>query len=214
MKKRSIRKMISAALAASLAAAMLLTGCGSTDTGADQSATNTSTENTGSNSGSSNETDSNEAGSDAGSESNSEQAGESTAAKGYIFNYKGTDVVIDADMAPVYQALGEPTSYFEAASCAFQGLDKQYNYGSFEIDTYPMGDKDLISSVYFYDDTVTTAEGITVFSSEADMKAAYGDDYTEENGEIIYKKDGMKLCFIVENGEVTSVCYRSTALDE
>ena len=75
-----------------------------------------------------------------------------TEPKGYVFDYNGVKVGMDMEAAPIIAALGEPSSYFEAPSCAFEGLDKNYNYGSFEIDTYEQDGKDYISTVFFCDE--------------------------------------------------------------
>ena len=53
--------------------------------------------------------------------------------------------------------------------------------------------------VILKDDMVQTPEGVCLFGTKADMVAAYGENYTEQNGLIVYEKDGMKLCFILEN---------------
>lgn len=137
-----------------------------------------------------------------------------TDAKGYVFQHGGTVVSVDADMAPVLEKLGEPAKYFEAASCAFQGLDKTYTYNSFEIQTYPQGDKDYISVIILKDDAVSTAEGCYIGCSREDVTKAYGTDYTEQGSMLVYKKDGMKLCFLLENDAVTSIQYFSTVLEE
>lgn len=136
-----------------------------------------------------------------------------TTVKGYVFETDGITIAIDMDMAEVVEALGEPASYFEAASCAFEGLDKTYTYGSYQITTYPQDEKDYISSILFKDDMVTTKEGVSLFMSEQDMIDAYGEDSTEINGATVYEKDGMRLAFIVENGEIVSIEYQSTVLD-
>ncbi len=65
----------------------------------------------------------------------------------YVFLSGDFAVSIDQDMSEVLSALGEPQSYFEAASCAFEGLDKTYTYDAVEIITYPDGDLDRISYV-------------------------------------------------------------------
>ena len=114
-------------------------------------------------------------------------------------------------MAPVLQALGEPASYFEAASCAFEGLDTIYTYNGFEIDTYPAQDKDLVSAVILKDDSVTTAEGICIGDSLEKLLEAYG-EAAQENGMLVYTKDGMKLCFILQDDSIISIEYRSMAL--
>lgn len=136
------------------------------------------------------------------------------SAKGFVFVYQDVTVSIDALAAPVVDALGEPASYFEAASCAFEGLDKMYTYNSVEIDTYPdENGVDRISNIILKDDMVETPEGVCLFETKADMIAAYGENYKDENGLLVYEKDGMKLCFILDGDEIISIEYMSTVLD-
>jgi len=135
-------------------------------------------------------------------------------AKGYAFLFQDTAVEVDADAATVIQNLGEPLSYFEAPSCAFQGLDKIYTYNGFEIDTYPMDEKDYISAIILRDDSVMTAEGVGIGDSVEKLEQAYGSDGTKEESMIVYDKDGMKLCFILQKDEIISVEYRSAVLDQ
>lgn len=134
--------------------------------------------------------------------------------RGYVFTYRDVEVEIDAEATPILEKLGEANSYFEAASCAFNGLDKMYTYSSFELDTYPMGDKDYVSLILFKDDSISTAEGVSIGDPEEKIVQVYGDDALEEDGMIVYQKDGMKLCFIVNEGSVSSIEYRTTVLDE
>lgn len=140
--------------------------------------------------------------------------GEQATSKGYVFRHNGVTVSVDADMANVLEGLGEPNDYFEAASCAFEGLDKTYTYGSFVIETYPQGEKDYVSTIILKDDAVSTAENIYIGSSLTDVTNSYGADYTEQGSMLVYHKDGMKLCFLMENDTVTSIQYFSTVLDE
>lgn len=138
---------------------------------------------------------------------------EANTEKGYVFEAGAVTIGVDMDMAPIAEALGEPTSYFEAASCAFEGLDKTYTYGSYQITTYPQDDKDYISSILLKDDLVSTKEGVSLFMTEQDMIAAYGENSTQINGATVYEKDGMRLAFILEDGEITSIEYQSAVLD-
>ncbi|MCM1261271.1 MAG: hypothetical protein NC313_01015 [Butyrivibrio sp.] len=135
------------------------------------------------------------------------------AEKGYVFSYNGVSVIIDAEAASIIDALGEPVSYFEAASCAFEGLDKMYTYNGFELDTYPTNDADYVSSLIIKDDSVSTAEGVCIGDSREKMQQAYGDG-EESGGMTVYAKDGMKLCFILQEDEIVSIEYRSTVLEE
>ena len=191
------KKILAVLIAASL---LTLAGCGDSEKVIDGDVTNVTT-------GSRSEES-------AGEMENSqapEQQAETAASKGYVFAASGVTVEVDADMAPILQALGEPASYFEAASCAFEGLDKIYTYNGFEIDTYPAQDKDLVSAVVLKDDSVTTAEGICIGDSLEKLLEAYGEG-TQENGMVVYTKDGMKLCFILQDDSIISIEYRSTAL--
>ena len=136
-----------------------------------------------------------------------------TEPKGYVFEYNGVKIGMDMEAAPIVAALGEPASYFEAPSCAFEGLDKTYSYGSFELDTYEQNGKDYIAGIFFVDDLIETPEGVALFETKADMTKAYGDGFKEEYGMLVYEKDGMKLKFILEGDEITSIEYASKALD-
>ena len=137
----------------------------------------------------------------------------SSEPKGYVFEYNGVKIGMDMEAAPVVGALGEPASYFEAPSCAFEGLDKTYSYGSFELDTYEQNGKDYIAGIFFCDDLIETPEGVCLFETKADMIAAYGEGFVEEFGMLVYEKEGTKIKFILEGDEITSIEYSSTVLD-
>ena len=141
------------------------------------------------------------------------EANKVTEPKGYVFEYNGVKVGMDMEAAPIIAALGEADTYFEAPSCAFEGLDKTYGYGSFELDTYEQNGKDYVCGVFFVDDLIETPEGVCLFETKADMIKAYGESYKEEFGMLVYEKEGMKLKFILEGDEITSIEYASKALD-
>ena len=139
-----------------------------------------------------------------------------TAAKsdGYTFASGNAVVVIDAEAAPILSALGEADSYYEAASCAFEGLDKYYTYSSFEVDTYPdENGVDRISAVLLKDDLVSTAEGVSIGDSADAVAAAYGQG-DADSASAVYEKGGMKLMFLFDGeGAVESIQYLTKALD-
>lgn len=134
--------------------------------------------------------------------------------KGYTFLYEGTVIGMDVEASPILAALGAADSYFEAASCAFDGLDKIYTYSSFELDTYPLGEEDHVSAVLLKDDSIATPEGVRIGDSQEKLLEVYGENFVSENSMMVYYKDDMKLCFIVENEAITSIQYRTTVLDE
>ena len=128
---------------------------------------------------------------------------------GYVFNYKGTDIPVDADAAPIMEALGEPNSYFESPSCAADGIGKVYTFSDYEVETYPDGDVDRILLVRFLNDTVATAEGIDLSSSREDIVGAYGQATEETDRSLKYEKDGMSLVFIFDGDSIISIEYDS-----
>ena len=104
-------------------------------------------------------------------------------------------------------ALGEPVKYTESTSCAFEGLDKSYYYGSFYLETYPKGDEDFVYGWWFADDSVTTEEGIYIGATQAEVEKAYGTEgYNGTNAFVINKAAGA-LTIILEDGAVTSIQY-------
>ncbi len=131
---------------------------------------------------------------------------------GYLFAANGVSVAIDAEAGPITEQLGEPVSYFESESCAFEGLDKIYTYSGFELDTYPKGGKDYVSAVVLTDDTVSTPEGIAIGDSAEKVKEAYPGEYTEICSMLRYEKDGMTLSFVIQDEEVISIEYRTNIL--
>lgn len=137
-----------------------------------------------------------------------------TSLDDYVFEYKGVKIAPDMNTNEFLSALGDPLHYYEVKSCAFEGMDKIYTYTSFEISTYPNGANDLVSSIYFKDDTVTTQEGAYLGMSKSDVLALYGSNYTESAGAYVYSKGGMELHFIFDGETLASIEYVTTVLDE
>lgn len=129
------------------------------------------------------------------------------AVDGWSFDYNGTEIAISADAAPIVEALGEPKNYTEETSCAFEGLDKTYFYGNFYMTTYPQGDKDYVFSMWFVDDSLTTAEGIYIGADQADVEAAYGADTFNGSNAYIVEKGSTKLTVLIADGCVSSIQY-------
>lgn len=123
-----------------------------------------------------------------------------------VQNKNDFEITIDQDMSVVLEALGEPLSYFEAASCAFEGLDKTYTYAGFTVMTRPDGDKDYVNAIFLTDDSLTTAKGIYIGSTSEEVVDAYGD--TERTDMLISYTDGnTTLSFIIKDSRVISIEY-------
>lgn len=126
---------------------------------------------------------------------------------GYVFETEGVVIAMHAEVEPILQKLGEAMEYFEAESCAFQGMERVYTYSGFELHTYEIDGTDYVAAVVFLDDSVSTKEGVYLFSGLEDVLAAYGDGYTKTNDMYSYEQDGSRLSFLVENDEVTMIEY-------
>jgi len=133
--------------------------------------------------------------------------------KGFVFISGDVQIVIDAEAETIVEALGKPKSYFEAASCAFEGLDKIYTYPGFEVNTYPLKDVDYISSVILKDDTVATPEGLAIGDSKDKIEELYGNDCTVDNNLIVYERGEMKLRIILKDDTIASIEYVSNILE-
>lgn len=139
--------------------------------------------------------------------STNEGAGSQTTMDAYFFTSKGVRFTANMDCAEVVASLGEPNSYYEAPSCAFDGKEKTYNYGNYEIGTYEDGSLDRIAIILIRNDLVTTEEGIAVGDSADKVTSIYGNADEASDRVLTYKKGDMKLYFFVEDGKVTSIEY-------
>ena len=156
--------------------------------------------------------DNNEGGNDANqNNTNNESTNQNTNKENnsYVFKLKGVDVQINAEMAAIHDALGEEDDYFESNSCAFQGLDKVYTYGSVVIQTYPLDEVDYVYSIELKDDTVETPEGIYIGASKADVENAYGTPDDETDTAYIYKQGESQLNIMFDGDYVNSIVYVS-----
>ncbi len=124
-----------------------------------------------------------------------------------VFTYQNCPLPMNAEFAPLLDYIGEPASYFEAASCAFEGLDKTYTYSDMEIITYPDEDVDYIASVRLLTGNVATPEGIAIGSSKDDVVAAYGEEYESFGDQYSYVDGDTTLEILFENDTVASVEY-------
>ena len=125
----------------------------------------------------------------------------------FSFTYNGTKITLGAEAAPIIDALGEPRSYTEEPSCAFEGMDKTYYYGSFYLSTYPLNGKDFVYSFWFADDSVATEEGIRIGSTKAEVEAIYGADYFNGANAYTQAQSNSKLTILLKDGIVSSILY-------
>lgn len=137
----------------------------------------------------------------------SENTDHAVGSDAYSFVYNNTTVTPHAKMADLLNGLGDPASYEESPSCLYQGLDKDYTYPGFKLRTYPENEVDYVLNICFTDDSVATPEGIMLGSTRDEVIAAYGTDYTEENGSTVYIRGNTELRFRFSEGSVSAIEY-------
>ena len=136
------------------------------------------------------------------------------APTGYYFEAAGVAIEMGAPVAPVIEALYEPLNYFEAPSCAFDGVDRIYYYRGFELYTYPVDEVDFVSSVNLTDDSVTTPEGVYLGMTFDQMTGVYGENYSQSFGQYTYAQGDSCLSFLIEDGVIAVIAYNYANLPE
>ena len=130
-----------------------------------------------------------------------------TTVNDYVFEINGVSIAMHAEAAPILDKLDGPKDYFESEACAFPGLEKVYQFDGFDLYTYEKEGKDYIASVVFFDDTVSTKEGVYLFDKKDNVFNTYGDDYINNLDLYTYEKNGAQLIFLIEDDQVTSIEY-------
>ena len=138
----------------------------------------------------------------------------SVSDSGFVFEYNGAVVEMDAPAQGAIEKLGDGYQYFESASCAFEGIDKTYIYPHFELLTYPSKDGDKVQALYIKDDLVATKEGLKIGSSIEDMERLYGTSYTVTGSEYTFTKGGMELKIQIKDEVVSYITYASKVLGQ
>ena len=128
-------------------------------------------------------------------------------AEKFVFELNGVSFSPNDNTADFISKLGEPASYFESESCAFQGLDKVYTYSGIVIRTYPKDNADYVLNIELKDDSVSTPEGAFIGDSVDTVKQIYGTPDDETPTALIYKKDATLLYFTFADDTVTAITY-------
>ena len=126
----------------------------------------------------------------------------------YSFELKGIELKTDGDLTEYTSKLGEPSGgYYEAKSCAFEGMDKFYYYDSVTLQGYQKDGNDKLYSITLMDDAVKTKEGVRIGDKKDKVLSAYGSDYTEADGQLLYESGNTRLSFVMKDDEVQSIIY-------
>jgi hypothetical protein len=127
--------------------------------------------------------------------------------EGFPFIYDGVTIYVGAPAEPVLRQLGEPLNYFEAPSCAFEGIDKTYFFSGIELHTFPMGDNDYVLAVVFTDDSVETPEGVYLGMPVVDALSRLGSGFEQDGGKYTFVEGRGSLGVMTEHGIVVDISY-------
>lgn len=128
---------------------------------------------------------------------------------GYYFKAGGVEIGVrcGAWLLDRIKEAGLDYKYYEAQSCAYQGLDQFYTFESFEVLVNTDNGQNIITSISLLDDLIATPEGLRIGDSYNDMVIALGDGYTRSADMYRYEKDGTLLTLIIKNGSVSAIEY-------
>lgn len=124
----------------------------------------------------------------------------------FSFTYQGVTLV--PGNAFDSAALPEAESVYQVPSCAIEGTDNVYSYGDIEVTAFNDGSGEVIYSVYIVDANTPTAEGLYIGDTLDQVIAVYGEDYTQENGQVTYQKGNTLLVIILDGDYVASIDFR------
>ena len=123
----------------------------------------------------------------------------------WSLNINGVELSVGMNMP---KDLGEPTNYFESASCAIQGLDKDYTYGSILVKTEDDGKTERIVGLTILDDGAATNSGVTIGDSRDKVIGAHGTPKSESETALVYAAgEGAVAKFLLRDNAVISITY-------
>ena len=114
-------------------------------------------------------------------------------------------ISLNDEMESIRELLGEPLDYAESKSCMYDGYDKIYTYADVEIITYPMNEKEYISSINALTDNVLSGSDIQIGSSADAIVEKYGaENLIMSNVYYIYETDEYGYSFYVGDDSIVS----------
>ncbi len=122
------------------------------------------------------------------------------------FYFMAGDVKVVPGMDFDGQVLPTDTVY-EVPSCALEGTDNVYSYGSYEITAFNDGQKEVVYSIFLIEPDVTTPEGLANGDDMSKAAELYG-EYTEDDSSWIFTRGNTQLHIIGENDVIVSIEMR------
>lgn len=138
----------------------------------------------------------------------SEKNGGQTSATEFYVDFNGVKIELGKKAEDVLSKLGDAKYIDNLGDCGGIGVQMKYTYDNISVNTIKEKNGEVIHKMAFLNDLVSTPKGISIGSSEADVKKAYGEPSSSANGKLTYKSGDLEIEFTVKNGSVSSVNYR------
>lgn len=124
----------------------------------------------------------------------------------FCFTYEGVALIpneaFDASKLPA------ATSVYTVPSCALEGTDNVYNYGTFEVTAFNDGSGEFIYSIVLIDPNITTDEGLALGDNVSRVIELYGENYQEDGTAMVYYGTNTVLSIIVQGEYVVDIEIR------
>ena len=104
--------------------------------------------------------------------------------------------------------LPEPESVTQIPSCANQGTDNVYNFGTVEVTAFQTDAGEIIYSIYILDANTPTDLGLYLGDGQETVEELYGTDYTTLDGQLVYAVGNSSLVILLDNDQVLSIDHR------
>lgn len=126
----------------------------------------------------------------------------------YYYEHEHQKIYIAQKIDEAVAILGDNYEYFEAPSCASDGIDMFYYYQNLTVMANEVNGEKLVAQIYFKNDTVATPEGIRISSPYADVVSQYGTDYNMNGTALEYSDKNTLLVIDVKDGKAASIEYQ------
>ena len=107
----------------------------------------------------------------------------------------------------VIEYLGAYNTLYRSPACGYEGEDKIYSYGGFDIYTVSDSGGEKIRKIVLKSDEYCTEKGLRVGDAREKVIAAYGEGREAREDVTEYKKGDCVLQFSFRDGVVTAIRY-------
>lgn len=142
------------------------------------------------------------------SEKKEKEEKRTSAQEVYFYQHEDQKIFLGQKIEEAVMVLGESYEYFEAPSCAAQGMDMFYYYQNLTVRANEIEGEKVVTEISFKNDTVATPQGIRISSSYADVVGKYGSEYKTNGTAIEYVTGNVMLVFDMKDGKVAAIVYQ------